>query len=80
MPMGIDHKLRYLGSLEFIRGDATETQIALDYSQVSPVQTSASEAKIVNAKVPKANLIVMNPPFARSVGDNLLFGSLPDER
>ena len=80
MPMGIDHKLRQLGSLEFIRGDLTETQIALDYSQVEFVNASASGAKIVNAKVPRANLFVMNPPFARSVGDNLLFGSLPDER
>lgn len=80
MPMGIDHKLKQLGSLEFIRGDETQTQISLDYSQTEPIKTSASGAKAVNAKVPKADLFVMNPPFARSVGDNLLFGSLPDER
>jgi N-6 DNA Methylase len=80
MPMGVDRKLKQLGSLEFIRGNETQTQIALDYTQVEAIKASASGSKVMNAKVPKADLFVMNPPFARSVGDNLLFGSLPDER
>ena len=35
----------------------------------------------VTAKLPDLDLAIMNPPFTRSVGGNLLFGSLPtDER
>ena len=30
------------------------------------------------AKLPSLDLAIMNPPFTRSVGGNLLFGSLPD--
>jgi len=32
------------------------------------------------APLPELDLCVMNPPFVRSVGGNLLFGSMPDQR
>ena len=54
--------------------------MALDYSQIETIRTGASMSRETNATLPKLHLCVMNPPFVRSVGGNLLFGSLPDER
>jgi hypothetical protein len=54
--------------------------MALDYSHAETIQTGVTASYSAKAKVPKLNLCVMNPPFVRSVGGNLLFGSLPDER
>ena len=80
MPMGVDRGHARLGSLDFLDTDEVQTQVALDYSQIETVRTGAATSEISNAKVPKLNLCVMNPPFTRSVGGNLLFGSLPDDR
>ena len=80
MPMGIDNGIPRLGSLDFLTGNKVVTQMALDHSHVETVRVGAAVRTTTNAKVPKINLCVMNPPFVRSVGGNLLFGSLPDER
>ncbi len=80
MPLGIDHGKPRLGSLDFLNTNKIETQLALDHSHMETVRVGASKVTTTNAKVPKINLCVMNPPFVRSVGGNLLFGSLPDER
>lgn len=80
MPMGIDNGIPRLGSLDFLTSSKIVTQMALDHSHSETVRVGASVTTTTNAKVPKINLCVMNPPFVRSVGGNLLFGSLPDER
>ncbi|MBK8752156.1 MAG: N-6 DNA methylase [Candidatus Competibacteraceae bacterium] len=80
MPMGLDGNTPRLGSLDFIGRDTVRTQIAFDQSQVEILQTDVGHTRTVSATVPKLDLCVMNPPFVRSVGGNLLFGSLPDER
>jgi hypothetical protein len=86
MPLGIDDaqktvsKKMRLGSLDFLAGAELKTQMALDYSHIETIQTSAASAAAVTARLPKLDLCVMNPPFVRSVGGNLLFGSFPDER
>jgi hypothetical protein len=80
MPLGIDNGIPRLGSLDFLTTNKIQTQMALDHSHVETVRVGASVSTTTNAKVPKINLCVMNPPFVRSVGGNLLFGSLPDER
>lgn len=80
MPMGMDHGQARLGSLDFLESGELKTQMALDYSQVETIRTGASRSHATNATLPKLHLCVMNPPFVRSVGGNLLFGSLPDER
>ncbi|KAF0247779.1 MAG: hypothetical protein FD167_2822, partial [bacterium] len=80
MPLGIDITQPKLGSLDFLSGNVIQTQIALDYSQTETIRMGVSGSSITNATLPKLNLCVMNPPFVRSVGGNLLFGSLPDER
>ena len=68
-----------LGSIEFLFG----RQIAMrrdlfgsDFSaatQATPTGTVQSSATL-----PDLDLCVMNPPFVRSVGGNLLFGSAPE--
>jgi len=80
MPLGLDRGKPRLGSLDFLTGSDIKTQMALDYSQLETLRKGASHSQVTNARVPKLHLCVMNPPFVRSVGNNLLFGSLPDER
>ena len=80
MPLGIDHGIAKLGSLDFFGSDRVQTQMALDYSHTEAIRTGAGFSYSTTAELPPLDLCVMNPPFVRSVGDNLLFGSLPDER
>ena len=80
MPMGVDGNSARLGSLDFMDGGRLQTQIALDHSQAETVKTGAGSSHASTATVPLLDLCVMNPPFVRSVGGNLLFGSLPDDR
>jgi hypothetical protein len=80
MPLGLDRGIAKLGSLDFLIGTEIRTQMALDYTHSEDVQTGAASSRSGNAVVPRLDLCVMNPPFVRSVGGNLLFGSLPDER
>jgi hypothetical protein len=80
MPMGMDHGNPRLGSLDFLQGPEVRTQFALDDTHLDTVKTGASKSARANAKVPKLDLCVMNPPFVSSRYGNLLFGSLPEER
>ncbi len=80
MPLGVDQGQARLGSLDFLDGREIRTQMALDYSQIETIRTGAAMSRETIATLPKLDLCVMNPPFVRSVGGNLLFGSLPDER
>lgn len=80
MPIGMDHKTPRLGSLDFLKGDEIKTQFSLDNTHLDSVQTGASKSSYSNAKVPKLDLCVMNPPFVSSRYGNRLFGSMPEER
>ncbi len=81
MPMGVERGQVRLGSLDFLGNrDGIMTQMTLDNSQVEITKAAASKELVGSAKIPDLDLCVMNPPFVRSVGGNLLFGSLPDER
>ena len=80
MPLGIDHDKPRLGSLDFFESSEVKTQFALDDSHLESVRSSVTSTDMSNAWVPKLDLCVMNPPFVRSTGGNLLFGSLPKER
>ena len=80
MPLGMDHGTAKLGSLDFLTTNEIETQMQLDYSHTDAIRAGASSSDAARATVPSLDLCVMNPPFVRSVGGNLLFGSLPDER
>lgn len=80
MPVGIDHGEARLGSLDFFSDDSVPTQFALDDTQLDSVQTGAASRVLANARVPKLDLCVMNPPFVSSRYGNRLFGSLPEVR
>lgn len=79
MPMGVQGRTLRLGSLDFIGHRSVPTQFTLDYSQMEVKQTGVAAEHYTKAEVPTLDLCVMNPPFVRSVGGNLLFGSLPDD-
>lgn len=79
MPMGVEGRTKRLGSLDFIGHSRVSTQLALDNSQMEAKQTGVTAEHYTVAEVPTLDLCVMNPPFVRSVGGNLLFGSLPDD-
>lgn len=80
MPIGVDHGTPRLGSLDFLESDQLKTQFALDNTHLDATQTGASKSAYANAKVPKLDLCVMNPPFVSSRYGNRLFGSIPEER
>lgn len=79
MPMGVEGRTLRLGSLDFIGHRTVPTQFTLDNSQMEVKQTGIVAEHYTKAEVPTLDLCVMNPPFVRSVGGNLLFGSLPDD-
>lgn len=74
-----------LGSIEFLRGTTSGGEMSLPITQdlfggataAEPV-VGYGEATQFTAPLPRLDLCVMNPPFTRSVGGNLLFGSRPE--
>ena len=86
MPLGAEGSNISLGSLDFLGEDEVAVQFALSAEGVE--QTTQGAERVsgggprgvkegVTAKLPDLDLAIMNPPFTRSVGGNLLFGSLP---
>ena len=73
LPLGGD----YLGSIDFLRGRAVYPK-DLFGALVQANQVNARGEETVRVSLPDLNLCVMNPPFTRSVGGNLLFGWLPE--
>ncbi len=90
MPLGVEDGKTSLGSLDFLGVDEVPVQFALS-PEVSgdgngngtngPRKVSGSGSvgagEGVTARLPRLDLAIMNPPFTRSVGGNLLFGSVP---
>ncbi len=73
----------YLGSIEYLVDKVVKTQLDLMGESGGGGAAARLTGKGVSASVaplPKLDLCVMNPPFVRSVGGNLLFGTLPDQR
>ena len=84
MPIGVEGSQVSLGSLDFLGSETVEVQFTLAHVGVGmhdPKRVSArgvrGAAEGVIATLPELDLAIMNPPFTRSVGGNLLFGSLP---
>jgi hypothetical protein len=79
LPLGGRHNR--LGSIEFLEDhyitEYTDLFGAVKATDVEQVTGSGLE-KLKQTTVPPLDLCIMNPPFTRSVGGNLLFGSLPD--
>ena len=86
MPLGAEGSNISLGSLDFLGTGEAAVQFALsgedmgvatrDAERVSGAGSRGAEEG-VTATLPELDLAIMNPPFTRSVGGNLLFGSLP---
>ena len=86
MPLGVNGDQALLGSLEFLSTDEAAVQFALSAPDIGatlrdPGQVYGGGTRGatygVTARLPNLDLAIMNPPFTRSVGGNLLFGSLP---
>ena len=80
LPLG--GKDRRLGSIEFLGNNKVNMLVDLfgPPSGTQPLDL-AKAPEAAPAALPDMDLCVMNPPFTRSVGGNLLFGSCPpDER
>jgi len=77
LPFGGPH--HRLGSVEFLQGSTVAITTDLFGASLSPDQVSGmGPVRQQQASLPSLDLCVMNPPFTRSVGGNLLFGSVPD--
>lgn len=78
---GPDHRL---GSLEFMKGQIGLPGFSDMFGALKGVMTAGERitgggTEIVEIPAPpELDLCVMNPPFTRSVGGNLLFGSSPE--
>jgi hypothetical protein len=77
MPFGGTRGL--LGSLEFLYTASTQGILFGDDAREAPrsVGLDVSE-ELSEIDLPQLDLVVMNPPFTRSVGGSKLLGSLPD--
>ena len=75
MPLGDDGERVSLGSLDFLGTDEALVQHALSPQETGRGSSGTTERKKV--KLPQLDLAIMNLPFTRSVGGNLLFGSKP---
>ena len=67
-----------LGSLEFLLDRRLMVQRTLIGAEVGATRVTGGGDAIEGLVLPQLDLCVMNPPFTRSVGGNLLFGSLPE--
>jgi hypothetical protein len=73
---GVHHRL---GSIEFLKDFQIAISTDLFGASMIPGQVSGKgDIRRKQASLPDLDLCVMNPPFTRSVGGNLLFGSLPE--
>ena len=86
MPLGVNGDQALLGSLEFLKTDEAAVQFALSDPDFGTTLRDAGEVYSggsrgvdagVTAQLPNLDLAIMNPPFTKSGGGNLLFGSLP---
>lgn len=81
LPLGLIGKpeTAHLGSLDFLRSAKISPESRLIGGFVGAKKVGVSEQGAEGKKVPRFHMCIMNPPFTRSVGGNLLFGSLPKE-
>jgi type I restriction-modification system DNA methylase subunit len=70
---------KYLGSVNFLSSSVLGQDMMLPGGTRGRGQQSVSISKreVKTVELPNFHICIMNPPFTRSVGGNLLFGSLP---
>lgn len=69
-----------LGSLDFLISSRLDVQADLFGKPAGQSRMTRAGHASEAVEVPRLDLCVMNPPFTRSVGGNLLFGNLPDKQ
>ena len=87
MTYGVEGSETFLGSLDFLGKEEVAVQFSLSPEMSGSENSLAKTTEGVNldsdgrrtVSLPKLDLAIMNPPFTRSAGGNLLFGSLPPE-
>ncbi len=73
---GVHHRL---GSVEFLHTrEVVQVVDLFGAATVVEQTTGKASEEVLKVTLPDLDLCVMNPPFVRSVGGNLLFGSVPD--
>lgn len=86
MSLGAEGSEISLGSLDFLESDSVAVQFALSPTDMGIATLDRARisgrgprgaAQGETVTLPGLDLAIMNPPFTRSVGGNLLFGSLP---
>jgi len=77
MPLGGSKKA--LGTLEFLERQSTPATLFSEPEDEVEQVVGKKGHHARPATIPQLDLCVMNPPFTRSVGCNLLFGNLPDK-
>lgn len=79
LPMGVLGKpeVVHLGSLDFLQSSEISPEGRLIGGAVGVQKVSVSGREVEVEELPMFHICIMNPPFTRSVGGNLLFGSLP---
>lgn len=75
LPLGGNN--HHLGSIEFLSQRAVSMYLDMFGAAKTRQIAGQSEHRVNEAPLPYLDLCVMNPPFTRSVGGNLLFGSIP---
>ncbi len=89
MPHDVRDGQVWLGSLEFLTTDEAPVQHALSPETFGVEEQGAGRVSGrglrgaesgETTRLPDLDLAIMNPPFTRSVGGNLLFGSLPTKK
>jgi hypothetical protein len=82
MPLGFvrenGREVPRFGSLDLLGGAPVAPQLSLypEFGQTAERATNA-QRQPEPLQLPPLDLVCMNPPFTRTCGDNLLFGSLP---
>jgi len=71
---------KYLGSVNFLSSSELNQEMMLTTRQAAgggAEKIGVKRKRVEPIAVPDFHICIMNPPFTRSVGGNLLFGSLP---
>lgn len=67
----------YLGSVDLLKSNELAPAIGLGGEVPAPERKGISTTELSPVTVKDLELVIMNPPFTRSMGGNLLFGALP---
>lgn len=80
VPLSASNGKPRLGSIDLLEDTKLISTISLTGDVASPEKQGLEATEKAAVEVKDLDFIIMNPPFTRSVGGNLLFGALPPEQ